>query len=319
MPKKRVSILTLLLALTAFCDSASAKTELWVYTSIYKEFAAPLKAAFEKKHPDVEVQVYQGGSEKIQAKIEAEIIAQKPQADVVLVSDAFWCHQLFRRGFVYSRPGHSSVETNYYSMMVLISHQSVPKADRPAKFSDLTQARFKKKIQMGSPLESGTMFAAVAYLSKRYGWKYFEDLEENWVAANGGSATVIQKVETGEKKFGMVLLENALAAKKRGSPIDIIYPADGGIPIPSTQVIMKASGHKALAAQFADFALSKEGQKLLRNGFMYPSLKGVSAPPGAAPFDEVVRNSTMWTPERLQDVADHAKQIKKKFAELVLE
>ena len=65
-----------------------AKTELWVYTSIYKEFIAPIEAAFEAAHPDVDVQVFQAGSEKVQAKVEAELLAKKVQADFIKIGRA---------------------------------------------------------------------------------------------------------------------------------------------------------------------------------------------------------------------------------------
>jgi iron(III) transport system substrate-binding protein len=299
--------------------TATAKSELWVYTSIYKEFAAPLEAAFEKAHPDIDAQVFQAGSEKIQAKVEAELLAKKPQADIMLTSDPFWSVDLERRGLAHARPKHNAVETNYYSLMVLIAHKNVPAAQRPQAFADLTKTEFKNLIQAGSPLESGTMFSTVAYLSRKYGWEYFEKLRANNLASNGGNSTVIQKVESGEKKIGIVLLENALAGLKRGSPIEIIYPSDGAIPIPSVQVILKDAKNKANAEKFADFVLSETGQTILRGGFMYAVHPKVPAPEGAKPLSEVTAKSTAWTPAIQGEVAAASKDIKKKFAALVLE
>lgn len=295
------------------------KKQLWVYTSIYKEFAAPLKKAFEAQHPDIEVNLYQAGSEKIQTKVEAELLAHKPQADVILVSDPFWPHDLERRGLLHSRPKHAAVETNYYSLMILISHKNYPAEDRPKSFKDLTQNRFKKIIQMGSPLESGTMFVAVAYLSHQLGWSYFEKLRDNLIASQGGNSTVIQKVESGEKKIGIVLLENALAAIKRGSPIEIIYPSDGAIPIPSVQVLLTPSQTKNTSSLFADFVLSHDGQQLLRNGYMH-SIRGDVAPPdGAKPLSAITTLTKIWTPAFIQQIGSQSQDIKKKFSQLILE
>lgn len=297
----------------------ASKKELWVYTSIYKEFAAPLEKAFEAAHPDVDVQIYQGGSEKIQAKVEAELLAKKPQADIILTSDPFWGNDLQKRGLVFEKSGISPLATNYYSLMILIAHKNWPEGQRPKSFKDLTKPAFKNIVQMGSPLESGTMFSSVAYLSKKYGWDYFKKLQENGLASSGGNSTVIQKVESGEKKIGIVLLENALAAKKRGSPIDIIYPDDGSIPLPSVQTILKEAKDKEAAVQFAQFVLSKEGQLLLRNGFMYSVRKDVTSPEGAKPFSEVTAKSTQWTQSLLDEVAQESKNIKKRFSQIVLQ
>ena len=319
----RVSIATLLtvLALGSAQTAAAAapKTELWIYTSIYKEFAAPLEAAFEKKYPDIDAQIFQAGSEKIQAKVEAEILAGKIQADIILTSDPFWTVDLDKRGLAFVRRGHKAVETNYFSLMVMTANKSLPQDKRPSALSDLTKPAFKGLVQTGSPLESGTVFATVAYLSRKYGWDYFKQLRANDIASSGGNSTVIQKVESGEKKVGVALLENVLAAQKRGSPLDVIYPSDGAIPIPSAQVILKGAAHKEAAAKFAEFVLSDEGQKILVGGFMYPVNPAASGPVGAKPLSEVTAKTTPWTDPVLLEVAATQKDIKKKFAALILD
>lgn len=312
-------LLLSLLLIVSTSGYGAGKAEVWVYTSIYKEFARPLEQAFEKAHPGIDAQIFQAGSEKIQAKVEAELLAKKPQADIMLTSDPFWSVDLEKRGLTYARPGHSAIETNYYSLMVLIAHKSVPADKRPQEFADLVKPEFKNMLQSGSPLESGTMFSTVAYLSRKYGWDYFQKLRANELASSGGNSTVIQKVESGEKKIGIVLLENALAAQKRGSPIDIIYPSDGSIPIPSVQVILKDAKNRDNAGKFAEFVLSEAGQNILRGGFMYAVHPKVPAPEGAKPLAEVTAKSTAWTPAIQLEVATAAKDIKKKFATLVLE
>ena len=316
MPQARLALVCLLATASA---GAGEKKQLWVYTSIYKEFAAPVKAAFEKLHPDAEVQIFQGGSEKIQAKVEAEVAAGRVQADLLLTSDPFWGQELEKRGLLAPLEGGALNQTNYFSLMVLIVHKDLPAALRPASFKDLGKPELKNLIQLGSPLESGTTFSAVAYLSRKYGWGYFEKLRDNRLASSGGNSTVIQKVESGEKKVGIALLENALAAKKRGSPIEIVYPTDGAIPVPSVQVLLKDSKQRELALAFAGFLLSKEGQLLLRDGYMYSVRGDVPAPEGARPLAEVTKASTPWTPELVREVGAASKDIKKKFAALILE
>lgn len=294
--------------------------KLWVYTSAYKEYASDLEKAFEKKHPNVDVQIFQAGSEKLRTKVEAEFFAKKTVADVIMVSDPVWGRELVKRGLVAPRSGErQALENNYYSVMVLITHSQLPKEKRPTKFSDLTKAEFKNLIQMGNPLESGSTFTAVSMLSKKYGWDYFKKLKENELAANGGNSTVIQKVETGEKKVGVVLLENALAARKRNSPIDIIYPEDGAIIIPSIQVILKNSAHKEIAELFTDFVLSIEGQEILRSGYMYSVRKDVKSPEGAMTFADLSKNAQNISEAQMEEIGAKGKLIKKNFSEIVLE
>jgi iron(III) transport system substrate-binding protein len=303
-----------------FQTTVFAETQnLWVYTSVYKEYASELEKAFEKKNPQIDVQIFQAGSEKLQAKVEAELLSQKTVADVIMVSDPIWARDLDKRGFTSARKGHKAFEDNYYSAMVMISHNQFAKDKRPQNFSDLGKPEFKNLIQMGNPLESGTTFTTVSLLSKKYGWDYFKKLKENNLASSGGNSTVIQKVETGEKKIGVVLLENALAALKRNSPIDIIYPKDGAIVIPSVQVILKSSTHQEAAAQFADFVISKEGQEILRSGFMYSVRNDVKAPEGALEFVELNKKGQQLSELQMAEIAAQAKSIKKNFSEIILE
>jgi iron(III) transport system substrate-binding protein len=307
--------LTLINGLTVFAETQT----LWVYTSIYKEYASELEKAFEKKYPQIDVQIFQAGSEKLQAKIEAELLSQKPVADVVMVSDPVWGRDLAKRGLVAIRKGHKDFEDNYYSAMVLVVHNKVPKDKRPASFSDLSKSEFKNLIQMGNPLESGTTFTTVSLLSQKYGWDFFKKLKENQIASSGGNSTVIQKVETGEKKIGIVLLENALAAIKRNSPLEIIYPQDGAILIPSVQVIMKNSPHVEIAGQFADFVTSKEGQEILRAGYMYSVRKDVKGPEGALDLMELNKKAQQFSEKQMAEIASQSKIIKKTFSEIILE
>ena len=108
-----------------FSAQAADKRELWVYTSIYKEFAAPIEKAFEAKYPDIDVQIYQAGSEKIQSKIEAELSAGKPQADLVLVSNPFWGLELEARKLLHVRPGKGAYQKNYFSMTVIVANSEL--------------------------------------------------------------------------------------------------------------------------------------------------------------------------------------------------
>ncbi len=312
-----VLFLGVILGISTLSPAADAKEQLWVYTSVYKEYISLVKKAFEEKNPNIEVMVFQGGSEKLQAKVEAELTANSPQVDVVMTADPFWAHEIEKRGL--ALPGSPTIETTYYSIMVMVAHKDYPADKRPKSFQDLTKSEFKGLVQMGSPLDSGTMFSTVAVLSRKYGWDYFKKLRDNQVAANGGSSAVLQKIESGEKKVGIALLENILSNLKRQSPIVMLYPEDGAIAIPNMHFTMKTSKHAVAAELFRKYLVSKDGQNLLRTGNMYTVRKDVLPPEGSKTLAEITKNALPWTPELVDAIATDAKKIKKKFSELVLE
>src|SRR6478672_7662284 len=99
-----MKLLLILMGLAMISPAQAAKKQLWVYTSVYKEFIAPIEKEFEAKNPGIDLQEFQAGSEKIQAKVEAELAAKKIQADVLMISDPFWGTELERRGLAFKRP-----------------------------------------------------------------------------------------------------------------------------------------------------------------------------------------------------------------------
>lgn len=313
------SLLLSAAALTCTSLATAAGAELWAYVSIYKENAAALESAFEAAHPGIDLRVFQAGSEKIQAKVEAELVAKKPVADLVAVSDPFWCRDLEKRGLAWTPPGGKAVETNYHSLMVIAVHKDLPAARRPASFADLAKPELKGLVQMGSPLESGTVFTAVAFLSRRLGWDYFAKLRDNGAVSAGGNSAVIQKLESGEKKAGIVLLENVLAARKRKSPIEAIYPAEGAVPVESCRVVLASSKQREAAAKFGAFLASAPGQKLISAGHMHPASWTGTPPEGAKSLADAVKGASPWTEAALTEVARDAKDIKKKFSAMLLE
>src|SRR5689334_20415580 len=74
------------------------KNSVWIYTSLYKEMVAELDPLVHAAFPGVDVQWFQGGSENVAAKINAEMAAGKSQADLVITSDPFWYLELKQAG-----------------------------------------------------------------------------------------------------------------------------------------------------------------------------------------------------------------------------
>jgi iron(III) transport system substrate-binding protein len=139
------------------------------------------------------------------------------------------------------------------------------------------------------------------------------------VLSHGGNSSVIQRIESGEKKVGIVLLENILASKEKGSKIEAIYPKEGGVAIPSMQVILKGGGNNEGARKFGEFMISDAGQALVTKGFMYPANKKLPGPATAKPFKEATNISKLWTESDLKKIGSQHKEIKKQFQTLVLD
>jgi iron(III) transport system substrate-binding protein len=146
------------------------------------------------------------------------------------------------------------------STMVLVQRAG---SSGPRSFEALAHPRWAGQIVIGDPLTSGTAFTWALSMEHQHGLGFFPSLRKNNVRIAGGNATVLQKVEGGEADVGVVLLENVLAAQKRGSAIEAVWPTDGAVVIPGPAAIVSSSRNKAAARAVIDILLSPEGQRLL--------------------------------------------------------
>ena len=85
--------MTIILFFTLTSCTKNPKKELWVYTSMYKEMIEKMTPEVEKAFPDIKIQWFASGSEKIAAKINAEIAAKALKADILMTSDPFFYNE----------------------------------------------------------------------------------------------------------------------------------------------------------------------------------------------------------------------------------
>lgn len=268
------------------------KGTVMIYTSIYPDIIELIKPALKKQFPDLEVQWFQAGTEKVMAKIAGEIEAKKIQADLIMVADPSYYLTLKNQGLLlkYESPNRKDVQLNKdadgYWTGVRISNMIIAynpdKTPAPPKtWKDLLDPKWNGKISMPSPLLSGTAYVAAGELAAKYGWKYFEDLKANGLKVEEGNAAIQNKLLRGEYAAAMILEENILKMAAKGEPLKVVYPEDGTVVIPSPIAIFNTSKNQEAAKAVLDWFLSKEGQEVIVKGWMHSVRDDVAAPKGA--------------------------------------
>ena len=126
---------------------------------------------------------------------------------------------------------------------------------------------------MNNPIVSGTSMAAITTLRTQYGIEYFQALGRQNVMIDAG-AVAINKLESGEAKVAMILEESILKKRQEEkSKLEVIYPADGTIMIPSTIMIINdkwnANRNAKAAEEVSDWFLSADGQNAIVDGWMH--------------------------------------------------
>ncbi len=299
--------------------------ELWVYTSMYRQVIDALEPLMKQRLPNVTIHWYQAGSEKVASRLEAEAAAGAVRADLIATSDPFLYERLKREGSLlpYASP-HAlriprellDLDAHYaaarISTMVLVHRRGL--AQPPKTFAELAEPRWRGKVAIGDPLTSGTAFTWSVFIEGRYGAGFFERLRSNEVVVAGGNAAVLQKVEGGEAEVGVLLLENALAAEARGSPVQHTYPEDGAVLIPGPLAIFKSTRNPAAAKAFVDVVLSPEGQRIIvERGDMHAVDPRLPGPRQESGLEGLMPRSQHWSADLLERGVSKGDQVKATF------
>lgn len=336
MKTARILILLAPALLLLSCGSGEKGDKVVIYTSIYESVIAELRPVISERFPDVEVEWFQSGSEKIAAKVNQQIAAGDMGADIIMTSDPFWYAELKNAGHLlpYESPGAGRVPAELRDpdfafvtvrlpvMVMTVNGKLIPEGERPKSFKELADPAWKGRITMGDPNSSGSNFTAVAALGEKYGRDYFEALRRNEILASGGNSSVLSRVTTGEKPVGIILLENLLKDKAENpeTPLVIIYPEDGSILVPSPIAITTKAAAPDAAKALYDFLLSDDGQRAIAHGWMYSPVDGIEAPAGARPWSEVRANPLVpWTADYLTETLARREEIKSEFNSIVFD
>lgn len=330
----RLVALIALLGISVACGDSSGKTKITIYTSIYDSVITQLRPILEEQFPEIEVVWFAKGSEEVAARVNAEIATGKIRGDLIMTSDPFWYLELKEAGHLLAYdsplaeaipadlkdPDNAFVTVRVPVMVMTANGKKLAEDERPKGFASLRDPKWAGRITMGDPLKSGTNFSAVAALSDRYGWEYFEALKGNKMLSAGGNGSVMGRVTTAEREVGVILLENLLKEKAENpeSPAEIIYPEDGAILVPSPMAITADCKNPDAAKKIYDFMLSEAGQKAIVAGYMYSPIDAIAPPAGARPWSEVYDSALVpWSPDYLAQTRDRREEIKEKFSAIL--
>ena len=194
--------------------------------------------------PDIEVEVFRAGTGDLTARLETDLNAGGPGADVFLAADAPTFEGFKEDGLL------KELNTAEYDTA-------------PASWQELTDSDYDGEITLPDPAVSGAAAfnAAVWYLQDELGEDWFEELGANAPVIAESNGPVGQAVAEGSQPVGIVVDFMMRDLRDAGSPVEVSYPEEGVPYIYQPIGIFEATEEAEAAQAFVDYVISQRGQE----------------------------------------------------------
>jgi iron(III) transport system substrate-binding protein len=307
---------------------AAARSEgkvVW-YTSLELSSAERVAKMFEAAHPGIKVDVHRTGSQRILQRLMQELQAGIKNVDVIHTSDAGHFVLLKEKkllaqhtppGLERFPAGFKDRDGYYFGLratvnVIAYNTASVPAAEAPRTWKDLLDPKWKGKLVTAHPGYSGVIATHVLALVHVNGWEYFKALAANRVMLVQSAVDPAGVVASGER---LVAANGGdyvyYKQKKKGAPLEIVYPKEGVPLVVSPTAIAVFAPHPNAARLFTDYSFSREVQQALADSEgLYTGHPEVKYPPDKPKLSDL--KLLQVDPEELEK---RNEEIKKRFVE----
>ncbi len=265
----------------------------WYTTLIVDQVVRPVKDAFEKEYPFLQIEFFRGNSDRLVQKMLAEYQAKRYEVDIV--DGTVTAPMVRRAGYLqrYYSPhlaeypaelkdpqGFWGVSNVYYFSLGyntrMVKPNEVPKA-----YEDLLNPRWKGQMMWsisrgsGAPMFIGNILQT---MGQEAGKAYLQKLKGQNIAKSTASARqILDLVIAGEYPIAVhIFNHHAHISKSAGAPVDwyALEPASATI---NTMSPVTRAPHPHASMLFLDFVLSEKGQKVFQASNYLPSHPRVPA------------------------------------------
>ncbi|HEV8583921.1 MAG TPA: extracellular solute-binding protein [Methylomirabilota bacterium] len=307
-------------------EAAKKEGKVVWYTSLVLPSAEKVAKLFEAAYPGIKVEVHRTGSQRILQRVMQELSANIKNVDVVHTSDAGHFVLLKEKKLLakYSPAGidkfpagYKDKDGYYYGLRatvnaIVYNTKSVPAAEAPKTWKDLLDPRWKGKLVTAHPGYSGVIATHVLALVHLHGWDYFKALADNKVMIVQSANDPATVVASGERLVAVNGGDySAYQLKKKGNPIEIVYPKEGVPLVVSPTAITAFAPHPNAARLFTDFTFTRELQQVMADSeglyTGHPEVK--------YPADKPKPSELKLLPVDPEELEKRNEELKKRFVE----
>jgi iron(III) transport system substrate-binding protein len=299
---------------------AAAKKEgkLVYYTANFAEVEQEVIKAFNKRFPEVKVEMVRAPGGQLITRVKTEAAAGKLSADVIDHSDRALMIGLVDLFQDYAPPNGAD-----YRPDALISPKLWPRAtivwsiayntelvkNPPRSWMDLTKPEYgNKQIGQVFAASGGTTWTRIMFERQVLGEDYWKKQAATNPVLYPSGAPTSDSLVRGEISIAPLLYNIVYTKKKAGAPIQIFFPPEGAPVNPYASGIPKTATHPNAAKLFLNWNLSVEGQTfMIKELGNLTSLKTVPVyPEGFDPkvvkvwlpkFEDYVKLHSAWVEE----------------------
>ena len=280
----------------------------WYTTLIVDQVVRPVKDAFEKEYPFIQLEFFRGNSERIVQKMLAEYQAKRYDVDLIdgTVSPTMVRRAGYLQRFYSPMLAEYPAElkdaqgfwgtTNLYFFATGYNTRMVKPNEVPKTYEDLANPRWKGQMMWstsrgsGAPIFIGTILNA---MGMEAGKAYLQKLKaQNIAKTTASNRQVLDLTIAGEYPLALQIFNHhAYISKSAGAPVDW-QPHEPVTATIQTIALAKSAAHPHAAMLFLDFAMSEKGQKVFQQSNYLPShpkvpAKQVDLKPGGGRFKRV--------------------------------
>jgi ABC-type Fe3+ transport system substrate-binding protein len=303
-------------------EGARKEGKVTFYTGlIVDQVVRPVKDAFEKEYPFVQLEFFRANAERLAQRVLSEYQAKRYEVDIISGSAA--ATMLQRAGVMqrfysppiaeYPRelkdPNGFWGSTNVYFMTLGYNTRMVKAGELPKSYEDLLNPRWKGQMMWstsrgsGAPQFIGNMLVT---LGQEGGKAYVQKLKQQNIAKSTASARqILDLVIAGEYPIAIQIFNHhAYISKKAGAPVEW-QPLDPVTATINTVGLAKHAPRPYAAMLFLDFLLSKKDQKVVQLSNYLPSHPEMPAlQADLKPGGGKIKKANYLSPEIIQDKSD---------------
>jgi iron(III) transport system substrate-binding protein len=283
----------------------------------------PVRDAFQKRFPGIELNGVDQRGRESREKVIAEQQSRNYVADVV-ISGTDTQNELVQNGFIepYQAAELSSVvpelvppdrQNNPRTVSIFsvaINTTLVPPDQEPKTYKDFLDPKWKGKLAMDDPRGSGPGGTILSGMEVLYG---IDEVDSKLAEQNIFFATqagpILEALNRGE--YAVYLSSNhtdVIAQRKAGAPLKQIKPSDGVGITPINQGLVKNAPHPNAAKLWIEWSLSEEGQNVLAAQGYAPVRKGLKPAEPEASLEGVKFLPRDDDPENFKLLGDRTKR-----------